>query len=61
MLEMFSCVAASAGLGWRRRLRYYLSEKASMAATAVTSLFSDKNAYLRLKKRFFLWRVAATL
>jgi hypothetical protein len=53
--------SASAGLDWKRQLRYYASEKASMVATAVTSLFSDKNAYMRIKKRLFLWRVAATL
>lgn len=53
--------SAAAGLDAKRKLTYYLSEKGSMVSTAVISMFSDKNAYMRLKKRIFMLSVAASL
>lgn len=50
--------SAAAALGAGRRFRYFVSEKTRMIATGLAALISDKNAFLRLRKRLFVWRVA---
>ena len=53
--------SATAKLETKDRISYYLSEKASAISTGLTSLVSDRNAYTRLKKRFFVWTVSVSL
>jgi len=52
---------ASTELGFRKKIKYYFSEKSRMISVGLSSIFSDKNAYLRLRKRFFVWSLRATL
>jgi hypothetical protein len=47
--------SAAAPLEPKKRIKYYLSEKASAISTGLRSLVSDKNAYLRLRKRLYIW------
>jgi len=52
---------ASTELSFRKRMKYYFSEKSRMISVGLGSILSDKNAYLRLRKRFFVWGLRATL
>lgn len=53
--------SAATKLDLKTRTKFYLLEKGSMLSTTMRSIFSDKNAFLRLKKRFFLWRIEASI
>jgi hypothetical protein len=53
--------SVAAKLEPKKRLKYYLSEKISAISTGLIAMFSDKNAYLRLKKRFFVRIASASL
>lgn len=53
--------SAAAHLAPKKSISYYLSEKASALTTGLVALVSDKNAYLRMRKRLFVWGVAAAL
>jgi hypothetical protein len=52
---------ASTELSFRKRMKYYFSEKSRMISVGLGSILSDKNAYLRLRKRFFIWGLRVTL
>jgi len=52
---------ASTELSFRKRMKYYFSEKGRMISVGLGSILSDKNAYLRLRKRLFVWGLRATL
>lgn len=53
--------SAAGQLETKKRIKYYLSEKASAISTGLIALISDKNAYLRLKKRFLVRAACAAL
>ena len=53
--------SATTKLETKKRIKYFLSEKASAISTGLNSLVSDRNAYLRLRKRFFVWAASAVV
>ncbi|MBI3776462.1 MAG: sulfotransferase [Gammaproteobacteria bacterium] len=53
--------SAAAPLPASQRLKYFLLEKTSAISTGLIAMVSDKNAYLRLKKRFFIRAACAGL
>ena len=53
--------SAAGQLETTKRIKYYISEKTSAISTGLIALVSDKNAYLRLKKRFLVRAACAAL
>jgi hypothetical protein len=51
--------SSAANLEMKKRIKYFLSEKTSAITTGLNALVSDKNAYMRIRKRFFVWVATA--